>query len=294
MVDIKRILAEDAALVDAELDRILSNCVDEKYPVLADAMRYSVMSGGKRIRPCLTIEVCRILNANEEMSDEQKELNIKKAVVLAAALELVHTYSLIHDDLPCMDNDDIRRGKPTNHKVYGEAMAVLAGDALLTLAFEVISDSQILNSSEKALAISQLSNAAGCKGMIGGQVLDMLGESEELPLDLHREMNARKTAYLFRVAAMLGSFVLTKACSEHVWLNVKEYAYDIGVAFQVVDDLLDDGEEDNKATYLKYMTRKEAEEYARKYTDIAIKAISHLKGNELLTELAKSLIERTF
>ncbi len=294
MVDLKKVLAEDVALVDKELEKILSMCEDKNYPVLAEAMRYSVMSGGKRIRPCIVIEVCKLLNENEDMPDTEKELNLKKAAVLGAALELVHTYSLIHDDLPCMDNDDLRRGKPTNHKVYGEAMAVLAGDALLTLAFDMISSSNILIDFEKVQAIKLLAKNAGCKGMIGGQVMDMLGESEKLTYEQHREMNIRKTAYLFRNAAMLGSFVLSKANSEHVWLNAKEYACDIGIAFQIIDDLLDDGSEDNKTTYLTYMSRDEAIESAHKYTDMAVKAISNLKGNEVLTELAKSLVERKF
>ncbi len=294
MIDLKKVLAEDAALVDAELEKILSGCDDNDYRVLAEAMRYSVMSGGKRIRPCMTMEMCKLLSENEHMSDTEKADNLKKAVVLAAALELIHTYSLIHDDLPCMDNDDLRRGKPTCHKVYGEAMAVLAGDALLTLAFDVISSSDLLTDFEKVQAIRLLSQSAGCMGMIGGQVLDMLGETQRLTLEQHKEMNLRKTAYLFQTAAMLGTFVLSKASSEKVWTSAKEYARNIGIAFQVIDDLLDDGEEENKTTYLTYMSKQAAEAYAKDLTESALGVISALKGNETLTELAKSLLERNF
>ncbi len=288
MVDIKRVLAEDAKLVDAELERILTEYyfVKEVPSELTEAMRYSLMSGGKRIRPCLVLEAYKMWT-----SDEGAESDITKAVTLASALEMVHTYSLIHDDLPCMDNDDFRRGKPTNHKVYGEATAVLAGDALLTLAFEVIARSPVLTDKEKVCAVNILSRHSGRNGMIGGQVLDMLGEKEQLPRELHEKMNSLKTGHLFRAAVLLGSRAL--GASEYYWLNLREYAGSIGAAFQIIDDLLDDGEEDNKTTYLTYMSRDEAKAYAQKFTDNALSVLSRYKNTELLAELAKSLAERT-
>ncbi len=288
MTDIKKALAEDAALVDAELERILEEYYfQKKVPSeLTEAMRYSLMSGGKRIRPCLVLEAYKMWTF-----DAGEAADMRKAVTLAAAIELVHTYSLIHDDLPCMDNDDFRRGKPTNHKVYGEAMAVLTGDALLTLAFEVIAKSTDLTDKEKVCALDILSSHSGRNGMIGGQVLDMLGEKEKLPRELHEKMNSLKTGHLFRAAVLFGSKAL--GASEYYWLNMKEYAGSIGAAFQIVDDLLDDGDEENKTTYLTYMSRDEAKAYAQKLTDNAVKVISRYKGAEVLTELAKSLAERT-
>ncbi len=288
MIDVKKALAEDTALVDAELERILAEYYFEKQvpAELTEAMRYSVMNGGKRIRPCLVIETYKMWTA-----DSGESSDIRKAVTLAAVIELVHTYSLIHDDLPCMDNDDLRRGKPTNHKVYGEATAVLAGDALLTLAFEVIAKSELLSDKEKVLAVNILSSHSGRNGMIGGQILDMLGEKEKLPRELHEKMNSLKTGHLFRASVLLGSQAL--GATEYYWLNMREYAGSIGAAFQIIDDLLDDGEEDNKTTYLTYMSRDEAKAYAQKFTDNAIKVLSRYKGAELLSELAKSLAERT-
>ncbi len=288
MVDIKKILAEDAKLVDAELERILEEYYfEKKVPAeLTEAMRYSLMNGGKRIRPCLVLEAYKMWT-----SDEGAEQNLKKAITLAAAIELVHTYSLIHDDLPCMDNDDFRRGKPTSHKVYGEAMAVLAGDALLTLAFEVIAKSPDLTDKEKVCALNILSAHSGRNGMIGGQVLDMLGEKQRLPKELHEKMNSLKTGHLFRASVLLGSHAL--GASEYYWLNLKEYAGSIGMAFQVIDDLLDDGEEEEKTTFLTYMSREEAKAYANKLTDNAVNVLSRYnKGTEVLCELAKSLAER--
>ncbi len=285
MIDLKKILAEDAALVDAKLEQILSDCRDAFPGVVSDAMRYSVMSGGKRIRPCLVIEACKMWSG-----DFVIKKNLRKAVTLAAALELVHTYSLIHDDLPCMDNDDLRRGKPTCHKVYGEATAVLAGDALLTLAFEVITQDVDLDDSEKVSAVRVLSSRAGHHGMIGGQELDMQGEKKTVSFEAHRNMNNLKTGELFRAAVMMGTGVI----GARGYGRAIKYASRIGEAFQVIDDLLDDGEDDEKTTYLTYMSRDEAKAYAQKLTDEAIAEISALNGGEVLTELAKSLIERTF
>ncbi len=285
MVDLNKIMADDAALVDAKLDRILSDCADAFSGVISEAMRYSVMSGGKRIRPCLVIEACKMWSG-----DLVIKKNLRKAVTLAAALELVHTYSLIHDDLPCMDNDDYRRGKLTSHKVYGEANAVLAGDALLTLAFEVIVRDGDLEDAEKVRAVSVLSSCAGYSGMIGGQVLDMKGEKEQLSFELHRNMNRLKTGQLFLAAVMMGTGVIG---ARRYGKAMLAYASRIGEAFQVIDDLLDDGEEAEKTTYLTYMSREEAKAYAHKLTDEAISEISRIKGSEVLVALAKSLADRT-
>ena len=269
---------ESAILIEAEINRILSKR-DESYGVLYDSMLYSAQGGGKRIRPFLTLELCRALGGNEGV-----------ALTLAAAVELIHTYSLIHDDLPCMDNDDERRGKPTNHVVYGEATALLAGDALLTLAFETVCNTEGLSDGTKVKAIKLLSENAGVSGMIGGQQLDLNGERERLNRETHLKMNLLKTGALIRAAALLGC--IAADADEKAFKAADEYAKNLGLAFQVTDDLLDDGEEDEKTTFLTFMTRDEAQKYADELTEKAVKAIGVLKNSEALIALARFLAKR--
>lgn len=272
-------LNEDIALIEEELRRILS-VPDPSYPALFDAMRYSVEGGGKRIRPVLTLEFCRLFGGD-----------IKKALPLAAAVELVHTYSLIHDDLPCMDNDDMRRGKPSTHKAFGEAAAVLAGDGLLTHAFSVISASAELTPEQAIEAVRLLSDGAGIYGMVGGQQMDMspqtaIGASR----DEHEKMNRLKTGCLIRTAALLGCVAASATPGQRS--AASRYAEALGLAFQVTDDLLDDGEEDGKITFLSFYGKEGAERYARELTESAISAISDIEGNGYLAELARTLCER--
>ena len=173
----------------------LGRCLRDREPRgdLYDAMEYSLLAGGKRIRPVLTLECCRMCGGEPET-----------ALPLAGAVEMIHTYSLIHDDLPCMDDDDLRRGRPTNHKVYGEATAVLAGDALLTAAFEVILDAGSLPPERLLTAAAVLARAAGGWGMVGGQVLDMAGEGHALSLSEVEELQRMKTGALITAAAEMG------------------------------------------------------------------------------------------
>ena len=271
-------IKESAELIEAEIDRILS-ARDESYAVLFDSMLYSAQGGGKRIRPFMTLEVCRALGGSEEA-----------ALSLAAAVELVHTYSLIHDDLPCMDDDAYRRGKPTNHVVFGEATALLAGDGLLTLAFETVCDCKVLSAENKVKAIKLLSEKAGVRGMIGGQQLDLNGEKTELGRDTHLKMNLLKTGALIRAAALLGC--ISSNVDEMTFNAVDEYAKNIGLAFQVTDDLLDDGEEEEKTTFLTFMSRQEAIKYADELTEKAVKAVSCVPNNQTLVELAYFLAKR--
>ena len=269
---------DSAALVEKEIDAILSRR-DESYGVLFDSMLYSAKGGGKRIRPFLTLEVCRMLGGKEST-----------ALSLAVAVELIHTYSLIHDDLPCMDNDDERRGKPSNHIAFGEATALLAGDALLTLAFETVCDSKELSAESKVKAVKLLSENAGVRGMIGGQQLDLIGERDGLSKDTHLKMNLLKTGALIRAAALLGCIAADIGCD--VYAAVDEYARCIGLAFQVTDDLLDDGEEDEKTTFLTFMSNDEAKKYATSLTEKAVSAVSGIKGSETLISLAYFLLDR--
>ena len=252
----------------------------ESAKPLTDSMAYSLTSGGKRIRPILTLEFCRLFGGNENA-----------AVRMGAALEMVHTYSLIHDDLPCMDDDDIRRGKPTNHKVYGEATAVLAGDSLLTEAFSLLA-----NGAEKGYesryfnAVGILAESAGAMGMAGGQQMDLEGEKRRLTQEEHTEMTLRKTGELIRAACLLGCASADADAEKRA--AAEKYAYGVGLAFQIIDDVLDAGTEDGKTTFLTFYTEDEAKKLARELTDSAINAIKKYEGSEFLTELAEALYSR--
>lgn len=207
----------------------LRDCFREREPRgdLYDAMCYSLMAGGKRIRPVLVLECCRLCGGDSA-----------EALPFAGAIEMIHTYSLIHDDLPCMDDDDLRRGRPTNHKVYGEATAVLAGDALLTAAFEFMLDPSVTLPPERVLEASGiLARAAGGRGMVGGQVLDMAGEGHSLGLHEVEELQRLKTGALIAAAAEMGC-VLAGGSPEQRQ-SVRRYAERLGLAFQIQDDILD-------------------------------------------------------
>lgn len=200
----------------------LSPCGEGLHKVIYESANYSVQAGGKRIRPMLAYAVCEMLGGNEN--------NIKH---YACAVEFIHTYSLIHDDLPCMDNDDLRRGMPTNHKKYGEAIALLAGDSLLTYAFECAALSS--NTSDVTLkAISAISKAAGISGMIGGQVIDIAGAKN---YDELKTIHKMKTGALIRLSAYLGA--ISAGCDQAQLKAIDEFADNLGIAFQIKDDILD-------------------------------------------------------
>lgn len=224
-MDFEKQLQADVALVESYLkERFMGRAPRAD---LYDAMNYSLLSGGKRLRPALSIAVCRMCGGD-----------INAVLPFACAVEMVHTYSLIHDDLPCMDDDDLRRGRPTNHKVYGEATAVLAGDALLTAAFETIAEHGTSVSADRALAASAcLGRAAGARGMAGGQVLDMAGEGHALSLSEVEELQKLKTGALISAAAEIGCIVA--GGSEEQCAAVRRYAQNLGLAFQIQDDILD-------------------------------------------------------
>ena len=207
----------------------LNTCFDGREPRsnLYDAMRYSLLAGGKRIRPVLVLETCRMCGGDPA-----------PAIPFAGAIEMIHTYSLIHDDLPCMDDDDLRRGRPTNHKVYGEAMAVLAGDGLLTAAFETMLEQAGALPAERVLEASAcLGRAAGARGMVGGQALDMAGEGHALQLADVEQLQRLKTGALIMAAAEMGCILAGGSAAERT--AVRRYAACLGLAFQVQDDILD-------------------------------------------------------
>ena len=263
---------------------------DQPQKLLFDAMQYSLMAGGKRIRPILAFEFCRVCGRDW-----------KNAAPFAAAIEMIHTYSLIHDDLPCMDNDDYRRGRLTNHKVYGEGMAVLAGDALLTDAFGIAASAQLPNPGDMATAIGVLSECAGSPGMVGGQVLDIMSEERELTEQEVLDIQNRKTGCLISAACALG--VIAGGGSEKQYDAACQFAAGLGLAFQIRDDMLDvigtqeelgkaTGVDTQKNTFVKLYGLERCEELVATYTNYAIDALNAFSDTSFLKALAKSLTER--
>lgn len=195
---------------------------------LIDSMEYSLMAGGKRIRPQLVFEFCKLCGGDE-----------MAAMPFACGIEMIHTYSLIHDDLPCMDDDDMRRGKKSNHIVFGEDTALLAGDALQALAFEIMSDSVTEKNAANALrAINILAAYCGAKGMVGGQVIDLTYENKQADIDVLKEMDIKKTGGLIKAACKMGCVLAGDTDSEHI-TAAEQYGEAVGLAFQITDDILD-------------------------------------------------------
>ena len=263
---------------------------DQPQKLLFDAMQYSLMAGGKRLRPILAFEFCRVCGRDW-----------KNAAPFAAAIEMIHTYSLIHDDLPCMDNDDYRRGRLTNHKVYGEGMAVLAGDALLTDAFGIAASAQLPNPGDMATAIGVLSECAGSLGMVGGQVLDIMSEERELTEQEVLDIQNRKTGCPISAACALG--VIAGGGSEKQYEAACQFAAGLGLAFQIRDDMLDvigtqeelgkaTGVDTQKNTFVKLYGLERCEELVATYTNYAIEALNAFSDTSFLEALAKSLTER--
>lgn len=277
-------------MINKRLDELL---IKSSYndDIVCDAMRYSVGNGGKRIRPVLVLECCRITGGD-----------IEKALDFACALEFIHTYSLIHDDLPCMDDDDMRRGKPSCHKQFGEEYALLAGDALLTYAFEVIANSGF-EADKNAKAVLCLAKNSGFNGMIGGQVVDLRSEGVSISYERLKTMHALKTGCLIKCACQLGC--IASGADNEVTASLVSYAENIGLAFQIVDDILDvtgteeelgkpigsDAESD-KTTYVTLFGLEKAQVMADEATDNALKSIGNIKDNEFLLTLAKTLASR--
>ena len=279
-------------LVEADLVKELrrTKSLDEN---LKQAMEYSLMAGGKRLRPCLLMAA-----ADATGSDGEKFIKV------ASAIEMIHTYSLIHDDLPAMDNDDWRRGKPTNHKVFGEATAILAGDALLTLAFEVIIRQPNVPHAVLLAVLEEISTAAGAAGMVGGQSIDLRSTGSQIDLPTLKLMYLGKTGALFRAAIRSGA-LLAEASSKKL-NELTRYADAFGLAFQITDDILDvtgddevlgkptgSDEKNAKTTFVSLTSIDEAKHYAQEAVDEAMDALRYF-GTEadFLRELVQYLIER--
>jgi len=282
---------EYKSYIEQYLDDYSARFLTEPQKILYDAMRYSLLAGGKRLRPIFAFDFCRMCGGDW-----------KKAAPFAAAVEMIHTYSLIHDDLPSMDNDDFRRGRPTNHKVYGEAMAILAGDALLTDAFALCTTAEVADPRSIGFAVAVLSECAGSLGMVGGQVLDILAESRELTEDEVIAIQSRKTGALINAACVLG--VIAAGGSEKQIEAASRFAGCLGLAFQIRDDMLDVigtqeemgkgvGTDANKNTFVKLYGREKCEQLVQKYTGIAIDALNVFEDTEYMRQLALSLTSRT-
>ena len=293
--NIKIALAENSLATEAALEEFFKGKNSSgSLEIIISAEKYSLLGGGKRIRPFLVNEVARVLGASLEAS-----------MPFAMAVEMIHTYSLIHDDLPCMDNDDFRRGKPSNHKVYGEAYAMLAGDALLTNAFLAAASNKNVDASYLSAAITAISDAAGDEGMIGGQVTDLEGEEKELTFDQLLMLHSLKTGKMIELSALLGCIAAGYSAETKEARAVCAYARNIGLAFQAIDDLLDligdeavvgktlsSDAENQKTTFLSFFDIDGVRDYAKRLTEDAINEISMIEGTELLIELALYLLER--
>ncbi len=290
-------IKEYQGLIENELYNFFGE-YKEEYKVIFDSMNYSVKNGGKRVRPLLTLLFCDACGGDSE-----------KALPLACAVEYIHTYSLIHDDLPCMDNDDFRRGKPSNHKVYGEAYALLAGDGLLTAAFEKISDGAIkgLYSPEIALkATKTLSDLAGARGMIGGQIIDLANENNpNADLETLELLDKLKTGALIKAACVLGCLCANAGESEIA--AASEFAEKIGLAFQIKDDILDitssleklgkqtgSDLENGKSTYVSLLGIEKCECLVEELTSQALSCLNTFSNNGALTEYANYLAKRDY
>nr|ADL16411.1 geranylgeranyl diphosphate synthase [Dunaliella viridis] len=271
--DFKGYMKQRAVMVNEALDKALPR----RHPeVLLDSMRYSLLAGGKRVRPALTLAACEMVGGS-----------IETAMPTACAMEVVHTMSLIHDDLPSMDNDDFRRGNPTNHKVYGEDMAILAGDALLSFAFEHVARATKGTSPERVLrVILELGRAVGADGLTGGQVVDIKSENEEVGLEVLQFIHEHKTAALLEASVVCGALV--GGADDVTVEKLRKYARNIGLAFQVVDDILDCTQttemlgktagkdlDVNKTTYPKLLGLEKSKQTAE---DLISEAIQQLDG----------------
>ena len=260
---------------------------------LAKAMNYSLMAGGKRLRPILIMAAADALGVDGE-----------KFLRLSTSIEFIHTYSLIHDDLPAMDNDDYRRGKLTNHKVFGEALAILAGDALLTMAFEIIATDKNVDAETKVKIITEMSKAAGAEGMVGGQVIDMQSENKKIDIQTLKQMHAAKTGALFCAAIRSGAILA--GADEKQLANLTEYARQFGLAFQITDDILDvvgdektigkpvgSDEKNHKSTYVTLGSLESAKALAQEAVDKEKASLVDFGENaEFLRALVDYLITR--
>jgi geranylgeranyl diphosphate synthase type II len=290
--DLQRYLAQQTAAVDRALDHFLPPAT-AKPATIHRAMRYSIFAGGKRMRPALCLAAAEACGGRTG-----------DAMPLACAVECIHTYSLIHDDLPAMDDDDLRRGKPTNHKVFGEGIAILAGDALLTEAFALACRCKGWDRYPHRNIIFELAEASGSRELIAGQVADLEGEGRDISASQLRYIHERKTSALLRCSARLGG--MSANCTPRQFQALSDFGYNVGLAFQIIDDILDvtqtsqqlgktSGKDTaaQKATYPKIVGMEKSREIAAQLTGRAFRALEIFKGNApALAALAEFLLNR--
>lgn len=289
-VDVNQAIKNYCAKINEELIKCLPNAEDGQAQVVR-AMKYSLSNGGKRLRPILVLEFCKMCGGN-----------VEDAMAYACAIEYIHTYSLIHDDLPCMDDDDMRRGNPSCHKMFGEATALLAGDALLTHAFEIAAGAN-LSASQNAKAVSLIAQNAGVRGMIGGQVIDLKYESQDPSVADILTVHKLKTGALISTACILGC-IAANATDEQI-ASASKYAYCLGTAFQIKDDLLDvfgseeklgkpigSDAENEKTTYVTLVGAEKSQRDVEMLTQNAVKQLNCFKDKEFVVALSEYLTTR--
>lgn len=289
-LEFENILNNDISIVEDRLIKLLPECANGQDEVVK-AMKYSLSNGGKRLRPVLCLEFARACGADRF-----------DALDFACAVEYIHTYSLIHDDLPCMDDDDMRRGKPSCHKEFGEATALLAGDALLTHAFQILAGAE-LDDKKIALACGLLAQNAGVQGMVGGQVIDLKYESETPDLQQLLSVHRLKTGALISAACLLGC--IAAGADDEKIAAASAFAYDLGVAFQIKDDILDvvgstealgkpvgSDAENNKTTYVTVRGMENAQKDVEMLTFAAVSRLSAFENTDFLKTLALYLVNR--
>ena len=294
-LDFANYLLKHREMVDEYLEKCLVTFSTEKN--IIEAMRYSVFAGGKRLRPILVFAGGDLI---------QDGLDRNNFLPFAAAIEMIHTYSLIHDDLPAMDDDDVRRGKPSCHRQFGEGMAILAGDALLTFAFEICSKSNDISQDARLKIISEYSSAAGYSGMVGGQVFDLKAEGKNLTLEELSGIHLRKTARLIAAPLIAGALV-ADATDEQIE-KISEYGINLGLAFQIVDDILDvTGDEEKlgkkvgsdeskeKVTYPTLCGIDESRIWAKSFIENAKNSLKSFgERNKILMDLADFVLKRSY
>ena len=295
--ELKSVIGENYAAVEKKLSEKLDLIkIDTAYPVfssLEKSMRYSLEAGGKRIRPCLVIEFSKLFGGS-----------LESAIDYACSIEMIHTFSLIHDDMPCMDNDDMRRGKPSNHVLFGEATALLAGDSLLAYAFETL-DSPILSDAQNLSAHKVLAHFTGPCGMCAGQQIDLESENKIITFDTLKILHSKKTGALIKCSCILGCIAAGKSIGSDEYLAACKYSENIGLAFQIADDILDvvgdekklgkkcgSDQKDGKNTSVSLLGIDKAKSFAQELTDKAKKSISKYDGSGFLCALADYIITR--
>lgn len=290
-MDFDKILKEKQESINANLKSFIPEKGIPKE--IYQAMNYSLLAGGKRIRPVLLLTVCEALGGDS-----------KEAMPFALSMECIHTYSLIHDDLPAMDNDDLRRGKPTNHKVYGEAIAILAGDALLNYAHESMLQTSIQKKSlPKYIQASYvISHAAGINGMVSGQVIDIMSQNKSIDIVKLNEMHQKKTGALIEASCLAGCILADDNAHKEVAAG---YGKNLGIAFQIIDDILDytgdpqklgksvgQDKQDDKSTFVSVLGMEKSRILAKQYTDEAIVLANEIDKSGFLTYITEYLLGR--